>query len=306
MDGSFAGEFVLMNRRRFVKGSFALLGSLPAPSAQRTIMIDSHVHVWKHSPEFPFAAEAKVPEFDLSAEDLLSLMSAIGVARTVLIQVIHYRWDNRYLLDVLHHYPGKFHGVCRVNPEDPRAPDHLSELTEAGCRGVRLSPGASIESDWFRGPLMTPLWKRCTELKVPMTLLLPASRLLDASVWIERNPDLDVVIDHMADIPAGDTKQLQLLLALARYPRVYVKISHMWSLSRQPFPYPDLTDQILRLRDAFGSKRLMWGTDWPIMTEKLPYNGRVALYRDHLGFLTKTEREDILYKTVQRVWPFDL
>jgi predicted TIM-barrel fold metal-dependent hydrolase len=110
----------------------------------------------------------------------------------------------------------------------------------------------------------------------------------------------------MADIPPGDTKQLQLLLALARYPRVFVKISHMWSLSRQPYPYPDLTDNILRLRDAFGSRRMMWGTDWPIVRERLSYSQRVALYRDHLGFLSGTEREDILYRTVQRVWPFGL
>jgi predicted TIM-barrel fold metal-dependent hydrolase len=40
-----------------------------------------------------------------------------------------------------------------------------------------------------------------------MTLLLPASRLPDAAVWIEKNPDLDIVIDHMADIPAGNAKQ---------------------------------------------------------------------------------------------------
>jgi predicted TIM-barrel fold metal-dependent hydrolase len=80
----------------------------------------------------------------------------------------------------------------------------------------------------------------------------------------------------------------------------------MWSLSRQPFPYPDLTDNILRLRDAFGSNRLMWGTDWPIVRERLSYSQRVALYRDHLGFLSGTEREDILYRTVQRVWPFGL
>lgn len=294
-----------MNRRSFLKRSSAFLSYLPN-AGQRPIMIDSHVHVWKHSPDFPFAPGAKVPEFDLSAEDLLGLMAANGVSRTVLIQVIHYRWDNRYLLNVLHRYRDKFHGVCRVDPEDPSAPDHLSSLTAAGCHGVRLSPNASPESDWIRGPLMDPLWRRCAELKVPMTLLLPASRLTDVTVWIEKNPDLDVVIDHMADIFAGDTKQLRLLLALARYPRVYVKISHMWSLSRQPFPYADLTDQILRLRDAFGSSRLMWGTDWPIARERLSYDRRVALYRDHLGFLSSAERDDVLYKTVQRVWPFGL
>ncbi len=296
-----------MDRRSFLSGSlkYALVGAGFSPS-RRTVMIDSHVHVWKHTPEFPFAEGAKPPDFDITAEDLLKLMDSHGVARTVLIQVSHYRWDNRYLLDVLHRHPGKFHGVCRVNPEDPAAPDHLSTLTESGCHGVRLSPDATVKGDWIRGPLMAPLWRRCAQLKVPMTLLLPASRLPDVAPWIEKNPDLTVVIDHMADIPAGDRQQLQLLLAMARYPRVYVKISHMWSLSQKPFPYPDLTDQLLRLRDAFGANRLMWGTDWPILRERLSYDQRVALYRDHLGFLSNPEREEILYRTVQRVWPFGL
>lgn len=269
-------------------------------------MIDSHVHVWKRDRHFPFAKEAKAPDFDIAAEDLLRLMKENGVARTVLIQVIHYRWDNRYLLDVLHRYPGKFHGVCRVDPEDPAAPDHLSMLTASGCHGVRLSPDATPKSDWIRGALMAPLWQRCAQLKVPMTLLLPASRLPDTAVWIEKNPDLDVVIDHMADVSAGDAKQLQLLLAMARYPRVYVKISHMWSLSHQSFPYSDVAEQIRRLRDSFGAHRLMWGTDWPILRERLSYSQRVSLYRDHLGFLSDSERNDILYRTVQRVWPFGM
>lgn len=207
-----------MDRRSFLSGSlkYSLVGGAFSPS-RRTVIIDSHVHVWKHTPEFPFAEAANPPDFNITAEDLLKLMDSHGVARTVLIQVIHYRWDNRYLLDVLHRYPGKFHGVCRVNPEDPAAPDHLSMLTESGSHGVRLSPDASAKGDWIRGPLMGPLWRRCEQLKVPMTLLLPASRLPDVTPWIEKNPDLTVVIDHMADIPAGDHQQLQLLLNIARY-----------------------------------------------------------------------------------------
>lgn len=300
-------EAKVVNRRSFLSGSlkYALVGT-GLNTTRRLLMIDSHVHIWKHSPDFPFDKEAKPPDFDITAEDLLKLMDAHGVARTVLIQVIHYRWDNRYLLEVLHRHPGKFHGVCRVNPEDPAAPDHLSMLTESGCHGVRLSPDSTAKGDWIHGPLMAPLWGRCAQLKVPMTLLLPASRLPDVAPWIEKNPDLTVVIDHMADVPAGDLKQLLLLLAMARYPKVYVKISHMWSLSQRPFPYPDLTEQILRLRDTFGADRMMWGTDWPIQHERLSYGQRVSLYRDHLAFLSNPEREDVLYRTVQRVWPFGL
>jgi hypothetical protein len=32
----------------------------------------------------------------------------------------------------------------------------------------------------------------------------------------------------------------------------------------------------------------------------------VELYRDHLSFLSQAERNEILWKTVQRVWPFGL
>src|SRR5665213_1014300 len=264
-------------------------------------MIDSHVHVWKHDPKFPFAAGAHPPPEDASAEMLLDLMKANDVSKTVIIQVIHYKWDNSYLADVLKRYPRTFRGVCRVNPEDPAAPDHLSRLTEEqGFHGVRLSPSANPDGDWIKGPLMPPLWKRCVQLKVPMTVLLPVGRIPDIVPLIEANPDLTVVIDHQADSPLGQPEKLDLLLALQRYPRVFVKISHMWSLSKQPYPYADAQVQVKRLCDKFGAHRLMWGTDWPISLKQLPYDKAVELFRDHIDFFTPEAREWILYKTVQQ------
>jgi predicted TIM-barrel fold metal-dependent hydrolase len=285
----------------------AALPALARTPPGAPLLIDSHVHVWKHDPRFPFAAGRTVPAEDASVEMLLDLMAANGVARTVLIQVIHYKWDNAYLADVLKRHPGQFLGVCRVDPEDPAAPDTLARLvTEQGFRGVRISPYAGPEYDWIGGPLMPPLWRRCAELKVPMTVLTEAPRLPQLVPLIEANPDLTVVIDHMADIGPGRPADLALLLALARYPRVFVKISHLWSLSRGPYPYADMTDQLKRLVAAFGPKRLMWGTDWPVSTPYLGYGDIVALYRDHLDFLSPADRAQILGRTVQEVWPFGL
>jgi predicted TIM-barrel fold metal-dependent hydrolase len=277
-----------------------------ASSFNAALLIDSHVHVWKRDERFPFADGAKVPQGDFSVERLLELMAANGVARTVLIQVIHYKWDNRYLADVLRRYPGKFQAVCRVNPEDAGAPDELSRLTQQGFRGVRLSPAAGPTGDWIRGPLMPPLWRRCAELKVPMTILAPVTRMPDLMPLIEREPELTVVIDHMADSPLDRPDELRKLLALARFPRVYVKISHAWSLSKQTYPYADAMAQIRRLRDGFGADRLMWGTDWPVSLKDLSYAQAVALYRDYLGWMTERERAWVLHGTVQRVWPFGL
>jgi predicted TIM-barrel fold metal-dependent hydrolase len=110
----------------------------------------------------------------------------------------------------------------------------------------------------------------------------------------------------MADCPPDRPDLLKLLLNLARYPRVYVKISDLWVISRQPYPYKDAQDQVERLYQEFGAKRLMWATNWPVSLQQLPYARIVDLYRDQPGFLSPQEREEVLYKTVQRVWPFGL
>ena len=61
---------------------------------------------------------------------LLALMKKHDVAKTVIIQVIHYRWDNSYLASVLKQHRDTFHGVARVDPEDPANPDTLSKLVQ--------------------------------------------------------------------------------------------------------------------------------------------------------------------------------
>jgi L-fuconolactonase len=267
-------------------------------------IIDPHVHVWKHDPQFPFAAGAQVPARDATPETLLDLMKANGVSKTVIIQVIHYTYDNSYLADVLKRYPNTFQGVCRVDPRNPAAPDHLSTLTEQGFRGVRLSPAGDASGDWFRGPLMPPLWKRCDELKVPMTVLAPISRMPDVGTLLEKLPDLTVVIDHMADCPVGQPSELEKLIALKRYPNVFVKISHTWSISKQPYPWLDAQEHVKRLYQAFGPQRLMWATDWPIVENHSTYAKALSVVRDEMRFLKADDLHWILSRTIERVWPF--
>jgi L-fuconolactonase len=300
--------FMLWSRRTFLCSVMAASSrAFLAKAEDRNPTIDSHVHVWTHNRRFPFAAGANVPpNIDASVETLLQRMQDNHVARTVLIQVIHYKWDNRYLVDCLQRFPNKFAGVCRVDPESPDAPDKLTYWTEQGCRGVRLSPSADASGDWIRGPLMPALWKRCESLRIPMTLLIPVSRIPDIQPMMDRHPELTVVIDHMADCPIDDAGARAKLLALSRYPRVFVKITHLWSLSRQTYPFADTYDLVARVRDAFGAHRIMGGTDWPIKPELASYAKRLALYRHELPFLNAEEREDILSGTVQRVWPFNL
>jgi predicted TIM-barrel fold metal-dependent hydrolase len=268
-------------------------------------ILDPHVHVWKHDPAFPFAQGQNVPARDAAPETLLDLMKANGVAKTVLIQYIGYRWDNRYVASVMKAHPGTFQAVARVNPEDPANPDHLSKLTEEGFRGVRISPSANASGDWIKGPLMPPLWKRCHDLKVPMTVLAPITRMPDLVPLLDRTPDLLTVIDHMADCPVDQPAELEKLIALKRYPNLYVKISHTWSLSKQPYPWKDSQELVKRLHTAFGPQRLMWATDWPIVeNSKATYAQALSVVRDEMPFLNADDKAWMLSKTIEKVWPF--
>jgi L-fuconolactonase len=177
-------------------------------------------------------------------------------------------------------------------------------VEEQGFRGVRLSPGADAAGDWIRGPLMPPLWSRCQQLKVPMTLLVPIARVPDAGALIERFPDLTVVIDHMADCPVDKPAELEKLIALVRYPKVFVKVSHTWSLSHQPYPYLDAQEHVKRLHAAFGPQRLMWATDWPIIESVATYSQALTVVRDDMKFLNAEDKQWMLNRTVERVWPF--
>lgn len=287
-----------MNRRQVL--------AILAAAAGKYRIIDPHVHVWKNDARFPWAKETTNPPVqDATPEMLIDLMRANGVEKTVIVQVIYYRWDNRYAADVLRRYPQYFQGVARVDPQSINAPDDLSRLVEQDhFHGVRLSPAGDASGDWIRGPLMPPLWKRTRDLKVPMQILAPVTRMPDIARLAEKFPDLTVVIDHMADCPADQPAELEKLLALKRYPRVFVKVSHTWSVSREAYPYRDALVQVKKLYDAFGPRRLMWGTDWPMSESRCSYARTLAVVRDEMKFLNEDDKSWLLGRTVERVWPF--
>lgn len=291
-----------MNRREFVATALAI--SVAPPKLTYRI-IDPHVHVWINSPQYPWAPETKAPpKQDATPAMLLKLMKTNHVQRTVLVQYIGYRWNNRYVAESVRKYRPYFMGVCRVNPLDPAAPDALSRLTEEGFHGVRLSPEGDARGDWISRSLMPPLWKCAQSLKVPMQILAPITRMPDIGRLTEKFPDLDVVIDHMADCPIDQPQELRKLTALGRYPRVFVKISHTWSISRQPYPWLDAQEYVMRLYEVYGPRRLMWGTDWPIDKKWTTYHRALTVVRDDMKFLNKEDKSWILSRTVERVWPF--
>ena len=72
---------------------------------------------------------------------------------------------------------------------------------------------------------------------------------------------------------------LVALLALARRPNAAIKISGVCTMSREPFPYPDIWDPLARVFDAWGFERCLWGTDWTRTFSLVSYAQGVEPFR---------------------------
>lgn len=273
------------------------------------MIIDSHLHLWSDDEQrYPFATGSR-PSIPGSVELLNETMGQAGVGKAVIVNPILYLYDNRYVADCLRRFPGKFAAVCLVNPEEPDAPDRLERLVKVdGLGGMRLhfsrqeNPWVLAEEDQY------PLWQRVQDLGVAFIALMKSPEQLPAlENMVERFPGVKVVVDHMAFPDVQENHPYPIfsnLLRLARYPNVFVKVSNMPVVSRQPYPHPDTFPFVRLLYDAFGPQRLMWGSDWPLITNHCTYSKALELVRDHLDFLTEEDKQWLFSKTVSRVWPF--
>ena len=91
---------------------------------------------------------------------------------------------------------------------------------------------------------------------------------------------------------------------LARFPRVYVKISHTWRLSHEGFPWRDTHGLVEEVYRAYGPRRIMWGTDWPVCLKNTTYEEALRAVRDEMKFIAPGDLEWVMCKTVLRLWSF--
>jgi len=70
---------------------------------------------------------------------------------------------------------------------------------------------------------------------------------------------------------------------------VVIKVSGACTLSREPYPFPDIWDPLARVFDAWGFDRCLWGTDWTRAFAVVNYEQAVEPFR-LTDRLSETER----------------
>lgn len=100
------------------------------------------------------------------------------------------------------------------------------------------------------------------------------------------------------------------MLALAKYPTVYMKVPGLGEIStrampvRTPFPLDDAPPLIEMAIEAFGANRLMWGSDFPPSAGREGYGNALRLPMQQVGFVSQTDRDWVFGKTAETLWKF--
>ena len=302
-------------RRDFLQTSALATAALAAgchtPSvAAGGSWVDAHVHVWtpdlgRYPIDTSFqVADMQPPSF--TPEQLFAQSRPAGVNRVVLIQMSFYRFDNRYLLEALHRYKGTFSGVGIVDESAADVAQRMRELAAHGVRGFRITPEKRSVADWLGSAGMATMWRTGADAGLALCPLMGPDALPALDQMCERFPRTRVVLDHFARIGVDGQfrpEHVAALCRLARHRQVYVKTSAFYALGRKRPPYDDLAPLIRQVREAFGARRLMWGSDCPYQVDPgHTYAESVALIRDRLDFLTPDDRQWMLRKTAESVF----
>jgi predicted TIM-barrel fold metal-dependent hydrolase len=272
--------------------------------------IDAHVHVWTPNvQEYPLADGFRVEDMQppsFTPQELFAHTRPAGVERIVLIQMSFYRYDNRYMLDVMAANPGVFSGVAIVDHRSPDVAARMKELARRGVRGFRIHAKGSAASQWVNDEGMAAVWQTAREANLAVCPLINPTDLPSIDALCARFPGTRVVVDHFARIGISgqvDAKHLGALCRLARFKNVYVKTSAFYALGKKQPPYDDLTPMIRRVVDAYGPSRLMWASDCPYQVQgDHNYESSIALIRDRIDFLSDADRESMLRGTAHEVF----
>lgn len=301
-----------ISRRRFLAQAAATAGlagcsQLDLPARH---YIDAHSHLWTpDTKRYPLASgftKSDMQPASFTPEELFAHCKPEGVNRVVAIQMSYYRFDNRYMLDMIARHPGVFRGVAIVDESRADVAQQMKALAKQGVSGFRINRGEQPLAAWIGSSGMARMWQTAADEGLAICPLIDPEALPVVDKMCARFPKTRVVIDHFARLgmegPVSES-QLDHLCRLARHSGVHVKTSAFYALGKKKAPYLDMGPMIRRLREAYGAQRLMWASDCPFQIgEGHTYHDSIALIRDRLDFLTAEDKNWMLRKTAEKVF----
>lgn len=237
-------------------------------------MIDTHVHVWDldRADYSWLGPQHGAINRTIDFAEVIPAMRDAGVHRAILVQAADNAEDTGHMLEVARDN-AEIAGVVGFVPLH-RPADAQSALDrlrmESVFVGVRNLIHDRPDPDWIVRPDVDRGLGMLEAAGIPFDLVAVLPRHLEhVPTLCDRHPGLRIVIDHLAKPPmkAPDEGQWMTLLAeAARRPNVYAKISGLYPARGEVHDWTpdDLRPFVDHALETFGSRRLMFGSDWPI------------------------------------------
>ncbi|MEN3379901.1 MAG: L-fuconolactonase [Hyphomicrobiales bacterium] len=232
-------------------------------------IIDSQVHAYEaNTPKRPWHSVPNWPDH-VTGDEMVAAMAKVGVDGAIFISAFSmYRYDASYAEEVQRAHPGRFGIVKPVDPDNPAVADVVAEWKKTpGTVGIRIMLTKENGREATH-PGLERIARAAVRYDFPVNLLC-WDNLDQGIALIDRHPETRFIIDHLGILqprvppaPSQPWTDLPKVLELAKRPNAVIKVSGACTLSREPYPFPDIWDPLARVFDTWGFDRCLWGTDW--------------------------------------------
>lgn len=266
-----------------------------------THCIDAHHHLWRYSPEeYPWIAEGmQAIRRDFLVEDLKTVSVESGFTGTVVVQARQTLIETDWLLNLSSSNDlirGVVGWVPLIDPAVHRQLERVSAHKKLKAVRHVLHDEADdfymMREDFNQGVALLKRLNLCYDI------LIFEHHLLQTIEFVSRHPNQIFVVDHIAKPRIRDraiSPWKENLSELARRENVYCKLSGMvteteWSswTENDLQPYFDI------VLESFGPRRVMFGSDWPVILVASSYKRWVDTVRHMITSLSTDEKDRIM------------
>lgn len=233
----------------------------------------------------------------LPVESVGDAMLSAGVGRAVLCQHLG-QTDNSYIGACVRADPHRFIGVAMLDPTDARADAELASMAAgAEFRGIRMTVDMLIANEGFAS----------TALTLGLNVVVYAPDGVGAAIApISRLPYGEgmgrVVITHLGcpQFSDGALTRGADLLECAALTTAMVTLSGLGMAC--PYPHPEAASFVRDVVGAFGTERVMWGSNFPVLGTNAAYATDLRLLLDNVWQLPASAIPALSGLTAKAVW----
>lgn len=262
--------------------------------------IDSHQHFWKFDPvrDSWINDEMSVIQRDFMPGDLEPVLQQHGFDGCITVQSDQSHDENSFQLQNATRnsfIKGIVGWVELISHDVERDLEYLSQFEKMkGFRHV-------LQGEKDRAYMLRPAFKKGISLlkKYNFTydILIFPDQLVHTLEFVKAFPDQPFVLDHIAKpyIKDGKIEEWKRdVEALAVYENVYCKISGMVTEANwKEWKKEDFTPYIDTVVNTFGTKRIMYGSDWPVCLVAASYEKMLGIVKDYFASFSATEQEAV-------------